>query len=217
MRKIFLVKTHNPPIVVKGFSYEDSFTKKLIRHKLFAFDEAANLIIAKKRNLPVPNVEAFAQQKKGILCTKSLVAMEYLNTGIHPTHIFRKKVNSSLSFEDVMKRMGKLLLELYRAGCNHVDAHGTSFLIDENNPDNDKIIDFQFAVFHKRPMPNILSHHLSFLGRRELAHFSAEFIDNWAKEILQEAGDLDVEKQFSLYKKLLNAKELGCYERMLYK
>ena len=216
-RKIFCVNTRKPSTVVKGFLFDDSFTKKLIRHKLFALDEASNLIIAKNRGLPVPDVYAFAQMKKGLLCTQNLVAMEFLEGGAHPSDIFRKNIESHHAWEHVMDRVGKLILKLYFAGCNHIDAHGYSFIIDDHDESNDKIIDFQYAVFYEKPMPNILSHHLSFMGRRKLAHFSADYIDDWARNILVEAGDLDVDKQFKLYKELLEAKELGSYKRMLYK
>ena len=216
-RKIFSVNKENPTAVVKGFLFDDSFSKKLIRHKLFAYDEATNLIIAKQRGLPVPDVYAFAQLKKGIFCTKSLVAMEYLKGGTHPSDIFRGNIESHHAWENVMDRVGKLILRLYYAGCNHIDAHGYSFIIDDHDSDNDKIIDFQYAVFYDQPMPNILSHHLSFMVRRKLAHFDAEYLDNWARSILEEAGNLDVDKQFKLYKDMLNAKELSSYKRMLFK
>lgn len=216
-RKIFSVNNEDPTAVIKGFLFDDSFSKKLIRHRLFAYDEATNLIIAKQRGLPVPGVYAFAQLKKGIFCIKSLVAMEYLKGGTHPSDIFRGNIESHHRWEHVMDRVGQLILKLYHAGCNHIDAHGYSFMIDDHDGSNDKIIDFQYAVFYDQPMPNILSHHLSFMVRRKLAHFDADYLDDWARSLLEEAGNMDVDKQFKLYKELLNAKELSSYKRMLYK
>ncbi len=216
-RKIYRLELDESTVVVKSFSFRDSWSRKLFRHKFYAFDEAANLIHAKNKGVPVPKLLAFAEQKGAVFCYQSLVVMEYAENTFHPTDVFSGQINSDISKDLILERVGNLLLSLYYAGCNHIDTHGSSFLIHRLDEEKDVVIDLQFAVFHHQPRPNILSYQLSHLVRSINAYFERSYLDEWAHSILERVENNDVEYQYLRYKRHLEEKIPTSYERMMMK
>ena len=213
-RKIYKYTSMGNSVAVKSFSFQKSTTKKLFRHKLYSLDEALNLILARKKDLPVPDVLCFGQNKKGIFCYSNLVVTDHIDNSFHPNDVFWGREKCHLSFEEIMKRLEPLFLKLYFSACNHVDTHGHSFFIHNSDPVKDKIIDFQFAVFLKEPNLRVFACQVSHLIRRVSEYFEKGFIEEWVHSLFNKAENKDVNKLYKFYNDFMVQKELGCFERM---
>lgn len=163
----------------------------------------------------MPEVLAYAQDRKFMFCDRSLVVMEYAEDSFHPADVFSGEVQSAFSNQEILNKVGKLLLKMYYAGCNHIDTHAWAFLIHNNNEQKDKVIDFQFAVFHDRPKPNILSSHLSYFVRSIDTYLPPALLDEWTWELLSQVDNVDVDYQYQLYKKYLSEEIPESFKRML--
>lgn len=203
-RKVFRIDLPDTTFIAKSFSFHNSFSKKLFRHRLYGYDEASNLVIAKKRGLPVPILIAYSERMHGLLCSQNSLVTEFLSDHSHPMALFNSTTNSTFSTEKILERSGNLLIKLYHAGCNHIDTHPDAFLLHKNNAEHDKIIDFQFAVFHKQPSVNILSFHLSHFGRSITKFVNKTIIDEWAHQTLKMVIGNDTDASFKLYKSYFN-------------
>lgn len=213
-RKIYKYTSQGTSVAVKSFSFQKSTTKKLFRHKLYSLDEALNLILARKKELPVPDVFCFGQNKKGIFCLSNLVVSEHIDNSFHPNDVFWGREKCHLSFEEIMNRLEPLFLKLYFSACNHVDTHGHSFFIHNLDQTKDKIIDFQFAVFLKEPNIRVFACQVSHLIRRVAEYFDKDFIDEWVYSLFKKTENKDVSKLYNFYNNFMENKELGCFERM---
>ncbi len=216
-RKIYKLSSGDQSIAVKSFSFNNSFSKKLFRHKLYSRDEASNLILAKKMSLPVPEVYCYGEQIKGLFCYRNLVATEFIEDSFHPNDVFWGREEVSMSFEEIMNRLKPLFLKLYFSGCNHIDTHGHTFFINKSDSALDKIIDFQFAVFLDSPNNNVFNCQVSHLIRRVKDYFEKEFLDEWVYSLFKDAGIKNMDSQLKGFKSFMSSKELGAFERMCLK
>lgn len=213
-RRVLRVISDESRCIVKGFSYTDSLGKQFYRHRLYALDEALGLMLAGDRGVSVPRVIAYGEQRAGIKRLASMVVMEDVENAFHPVDVFRGDRSSGLSIEGVLKRVTPLIQQLYEAGCNHIDVHGTSFLIHKSNSESDKVIDFQFAVFHNQPSGRILAHQLAHFSRASFKDVDSQLLDDWASSVINELEPAECNALFSIYQECSRKPVASAYKRM---
>lgn len=212
-----VMRVHGPDRsrIIKGFSYAGSLGRQLYRHRLYALDEALGLMLAAERGVSVPNVLSYGEHKQGIRTMASLVVMEDVSDSFHPVEVFRGDRSHGLTVSEALQRVTPLVIQLYHAGCNHVDVHGTAFLLHKHDAQKDKVIDFQFAVFHSRPSAFILAHQLSHFTKASRKDVDAALLDDWASSVLREAlGEAGHGKYFEIYRANASKPKERTYARM---
>lgn len=174
--------------VMKGFPFYGSVSRQLYRHCFFAFDEAAGLILAAERGVSVPAVLAYGEGRKVGRRLWNAVVMHSIENAFHPTEVFRREVDCGLSVEDTLQRVIPMMLQIYHAGCNHIDLHGTSFLLSRDGADFDRVIDLQYAVFYDSPSTRIFCHQIAHFMRASYGDVNEQILVSWAEDVLEEAG-----------------------------
>ena len=217
-RRVMRVYSSEGSRILKGFNFGGSLGKQLYRHRLYALDEALGLMLAADRGVSVPKVLSYGEHKAGLRRLSSIVVMEDVVDAFHPGGVFRGDQSHGLTVEDVLERLRPLMLQLYEAGCNHIDVHGTSFLLHNLDAKQDKVIDFQFAVFHPKPSANVLVHQLAHFSKAPYEGLDSELLDEWASSVLREvAGAADHEKLVNLYRENAARPVASRYARMTVK
>lgn len=184
-RLIFRLSAPNgtPDVVIKGFPLKK--WKHKIRHKQYAYNEAFNLIAAKQRGLPVPDVFGLGcGYRKGLLHWVAVV-MEHI-----PFPCMRDNFIRGLSEAESLENLRRTIpsfRKLYLAGCNHIDFGPHSIMLAPDSAEKDVLIDFQYAGFVNAPNQNILAAQLGYFGwsvgtNRDWV--SPAMRDQWYSEVL---------------------------------
>ncbi len=216
-RRIFRVSSSEGIVVVKGFFFHGSLGRQWYRHCFYALDEAINLLIARERGLPVPDVVAYGEKRSLGRRLFNVAVIENVAHAVHPTQIFRGEVQTRISVQDALSRVASMLEMIYNAGCNHIDMHGTSFLLNEETATKDKIIDFQFAVFHPTPSVPIFCHQLAHFIRASRKDLPEDMLDDWAAAVLRRIDPPDFDEAMREVRKLSTRPVASEYARMTLK
>ena len=78
---------------------------------------------------------------------------------------------------------------LYRTACNHIDLGPHAFLIGDDDPSNDVVIDFEGATFLPRPSPTVLAAQAGNYGwalATRTSRASADLLREWFVELLRQ-------------------------------
>ncbi|MCD6527971.1 MAG: hypothetical protein J7K75_13375 [Desulfuromonas sp.] len=160
-RCLFVLDDGPSPCVVKSFDFRYSFGRKIFRHRLFGRNEAINLLLAKQYGLPVPELYAYGETRSGLMCLDSIQLIEYIKDGLnYPEFICQ----TNHTAQHGLIRVADLVIRLYQSGCLHPDPHYEQFLLSPVGPEQDRIIDFQYAQF-SAPSLNQLVYQLAHLLR----------------------------------------------------
>jgi tRNA A-37 threonylcarbamoyl transferase component Bud32 len=90
---------------------------------------------------------------------------------------------------EILSLVTQLVLQLYRAGCNHVDVNDGNILICPDNRQV-RIIDLQYARFLHQPSPTVLMAQAARFRLSCVNSHSAEeaILDEWLISLLAAAG-----------------------------
>lgn len=119
--------------------------KARLRYRRYAYAEAAHLLEAARRGLPVPKVLAYGENRKWGMVTWNAVVMAFL-----PHEPMRDRLLAGASAEEIqhlLDRAGQLLAKLYRCGCNHIDFGPHAVMLHPEDPDQDHTLDLQYCRF----------------------------------------------------------------------
>jgi hypothetical protein len=172
-----------PDVVVKGFPLKK--WKYKIRYKQYAYNEALNLIVAKQRGLPVPDVFGLGCGFRRGLLSWVAVIMEHV-----PFPCMRDNFIRGLSDAEALENLRRTIpsfRKLYLAGCNHIDFGPHSIMLAPDSAAKDVLIDFQYAGFVNAPDQNILAAQLGYFGwavGTNRAWVSPTMRDQWYSEVL---------------------------------
>ena len=174
-----------PHLLAKCFPLER--IKERLRYKRYGVAEAANLLKAKQRGLPVPAVHALGMRHGLIGTDFAVVVMDYL-----PYPLMYDLFFTPLS-EDararLLKRANPLINLLYSRGANHIDFGAHSIILSGETLGVDSIIDWQYANFIERRNPKLPAALAGLVGRSVAINqhwFPVSTITSWFLELLEE-------------------------------
>jgi len=202
-------------VIVKSFPMK-RLKQRLYQYRCYGAREAANLLKADSRGIPVPRVYGCGQIGRLGLIDSTVVMMEDLNQ-------YRSiyELLSSADLEDsgkaeLLRRAGRLFLKLYEGGCNHIDISGQSVWLSEAD-DDDRLIDFHYAAFHSQPSLMVLMFNMAYFGDSvgNLV-FSEALLEPWAREVLAELSVTDTERWIEVYQQF-KSKRLSRKQRLAIK
>lgn len=161
-RRVFRFKEtdEGPDVVVKGFPLGK--WRHRIQHRKYAYSEAQHLILAKQRQLPVPEVIGYGHGYRNAVLRWVAVIMEYI-----PFPSMRDGFVRGLSEEETWQYLLRTIpsfRRLYLAGCNHVDFGPHAIMMSPHGPDDDVLIDFQYSAFSDGPSMGTLASQLGYFG-----------------------------------------------------
>jgi len=163
-------------VVVKGFPLAKWHYR--YRHKKYAFNEATNLLSARERGLPVPEVYGYGMGWRRTFLRWVAVILEYTPFPSMQEYFFK-----GLSEEktwDLLLRSIPSFQKLFLAGCNHIDFGPHAIMMSPEGPEKDLLIDFQYARFLPKPSPATLASQLGYFG------WSVSTNHNWVGKEMRE-------------------------------
>lgn len=186
-RLVFRVKLDGDSAVAK------SFPLRRVRHMLFRarrYGPASlrNLVQAARLALPVPRLYAYGERRTWGLIQNSVLVMEDLTPLLTAAQKLRAASDDD-ERREILSLVAQLLIQLYRAGCNHVDIAGTNILISADNRIV-RIIDLQYVRFLGHKSPSALMAQASrFRLSCAYSHLAEEpILAEWIEALLAAAG-----------------------------
>ena len=187
-----------PPVIIKAFPMAD-FRQQLYRYRRYGPTETANMLRAAQRNIPLPQVYGYGWIRRCGLVAATIIMMEDLHRHRSLAEVLGRGDFDPAARAAVLQRVARLLLSLYHGGCNHIDLHGESVFFSRSG-DDDRIIDFHYAAFHDRPIPEVLMFHAAYLGSALAGVFSERMLEMWVREMIAELALRDVDRLFARYR-----------------
>ena len=199
-RDIFRCSISDPParVIAKTFPMR-SLKQQLSRYKRYGPEEARNLIEARKRALPVPDVYGFGWQQRGPLVKRTLVLIEDLQ-GYSPLSRI-EAVGDGDAHIAMLRPVGKILLALHAAGCNHIDLGADNIYVNDSDAGDVRLIDFMYAAFLPAPSATVLAFHAAYVSD-SLQHrgVADETCRAWATELFGSSEvDADIDELLQHY------------------
>ena len=159
-----------------------SIKQQISSYKRYGPTEARNLIEARKRNLPVPELYGFGWQQRGFRIKRTMVLIEDLQ-GFSPLTTIQN-VTDEMAQLAILRPVADALLNLYAAGCNHIDLSVSNIFVNDRNPANIRLIDFMYVVYLPAGSTNVLAFHAAYLSDSLRQYGVAEkTCREWAKEL----------------------------------
>jgi len=174
--------------VIKVFSLFS--LKRRIKHRLsgrYGVDETANLILAKQKGVPVPDVYGYGYVTDGLgMVRTSAIIMEDLAPAKPVLDLLHAQPDEH---QEVLGRTLPVFNSLYQAGCNHIDLNACSILLREGFPA--RVIDLEYAVFLEKPSTEVLMFSVGHLARSCQPTAGDNDIRAWAQTIPDQVGIAD--------------------------
>ncbi|MBT3379580.1 MAG: hypothetical protein HN742_22300 [Lentisphaerae bacterium] len=185
-RDIFRCSTTDRTCVAKTFPMK-SLKQRLSRYRRYGPLEAANLIEARRRGINAPEVHGFGWRSRGPLIYRTIVLMEDLGSHVTLSSLVGG-ADSTTPRGSLLETIADLLLDLYRAGCNHIDLNPNNILISPEDGDV-RVIDFMYASYLAGPSTTVLAFHVAYLsdGLARCGLPEGD-ITEWAQRLLAGAG-----------------------------
>jgi glycosyltransferase involved in cell wall biosynthesis len=134
--------------------------------------ECANTLQAMKRTTYAPRVFGFGESRsRWGLVRKQVILFEGLDHHMRINDLLDDHPEDHDMKMDVMKRAGRIILDLYGQGLAHLDLSTSKVLLHPNSPSRDRIIDLEpFLDFRpylriEEKMRNILAYYFGYLYR----------------------------------------------------
>jgi len=194
-RFIFRIK---PPSAANGFVIK-VFPLRCLRHRLkyhwmkyrnhrFAFGEAVSLLIASEHGLNVPKVYGYGEiYGASMLIEKSVLILENLVNHIPIGDMLRLNRDDQEKCVKILCRAIPFLVSMYKSGCNHISFNsGCIMLSKEGLPQNDFVLDFEYANFFGKPSLELLMFEAATLAKYCKALITHETMDKWMAELLDD-------------------------------
>ncbi|MBQ11642.1 MAG: lipopolysaccharide core heptose(I) kinase RfaP [Planctomyces sp.] len=137
-RSVFSLELDGEAVVVKSFPL--GRTRKRLRWKRYALAEWTNNFRARERGISTPECYGvFVTRRVGLVVNCGVVMQDLSGW---------RKLQLRTSDPDELRRAIPVLVELFRAGVNHIDISPENILIDPTTG-NHVIIDWQYCSFHE--------------------------------------------------------------------
>lgn len=205
-RLVFVVKPST--VNEKGFVAKVFTLHKLrirlkycwMKYNRYRFAETANLIIASKRGMKVPQVYGYGRINgfSGLI-QKDIVLLEYLNHHISVKELLKKNMGNKEECIDILDRAIPVFVSFYKARCNSWDINPGSIMFDLKDPNTEPLtLDFEYVIFHKKKSLEVLAHLAANFAKGFSDWMNREIIDSWVIKLLDkvEAADVNIRKNF---------------------
>ena len=201
-------------VIVKSFPMK-RLKQRLYQYRRYGPREAANLLRAAGRSIPVPGVYGCGQIGRFGLVESTAVMMEDLNR-----HRSICELLSSADLKDsgkieLLRRAGQLFLRLYEGGCNHIDISGQSVWLSKTD-DDDRLIDFQYTAFHTQPSLMVLMFNMAYFSNSVAGLVSETLFEPWVRKVLEELSVTNTESWIEVYRQF-KSKRLSRKQRLAIK
>jgi hypothetical protein len=192
-RFVFRIK---PSSVPNGFVIK-VFPLRCFRHRLkyhwmkyrnhrFAFGEAVNLLIAAEQGLNVPKVYGYGEiYGANMLIAKSVLILQNLADHTPIGDMLQLNKDDQEKCVKILTRANPFLVSMYRLGCNHISFNsGCIMLSNKNLPQNDFILDIEYASFSGKPSRELLMFEAATLAKYCKTLITHETMDKWVAQLL---------------------------------
>jgi tRNA A-37 threonylcarbamoyl transferase component Bud32 len=145
------------------------------------------MLMAKERGLPVPTVYGYAEKRHhSLMVTDTAVMMEDF-----PSARTMRSVLTETPSPDQRGRAlaicGELVLQLYRAGCNHIDLSMGNIMLPVEDHEHGRLIDFMYATFLPSPSINVLCYMTAYLANSLTNFLPESVVRAWVESVLEQA------------------------------
>ncbi len=176
--------SEHPSVVVKSFPL--ALLRHRLKHQKYAPTEAGNLLVAKRRGLPVPAVFACGIRRRFGLVSWNAVLVELMPG--RPLKELLSKADAAVQRE-LLWRVLPLFRKIYETGCNHIDFGPHAILMDDAR--GDSLIDFQYCRFLDQPSPRTFAALAGYFGWCLTTHWNLtppKLVHEWFEALLDFVG-----------------------------
>ena len=178
-------------------SPETSFVSKVfflvhlshkLNYRLYGLCEAANSIEAGRRGICTSRVYGYGQMYNTFgFVEASVIIFEHLRNAATVSELMSSGKGDER--EKVFMQTIPLFVNLYRAGCHHIDVNSSAVMLSEDEV-NPKVflIDFHHAKFYRRPSTEILMFEAGYFARSCRKWVSTEAINSWLTKLFAAVG-----------------------------
>lgn len=205
-RLVFVVKPS--AINEKGFVAKVFTLNKLrirlkycwMKYNRYKFAEVANLIIASKRGIKVPQVYGYGRINSPFgLIKKDIILLEYLNHHTSVEALLKKNMGNKEKCIDILDRTIPVFVSFYKAKCNNLDINPGSIMFDLKNPDTEPFaLDFEYVIFREKKSLEVLAYLAANFAKGFSGLMNRGIINSWAIKLLDrvEATGVNIRKEF---------------------
>ena len=193
------------PVVIKSFPMI-SPKEKFLRYSRYGPAEVRNLLEAARRNLPVPLVFGYGQRRRWCLVLDTFIMMEDLAPRRLLGEMLTQAQGQPQEQAEILDRTLKMFVQLYHAGCNHIDTTRHSIWIGNNPADSTRVSDFQYARFLNKPSIKVLLCQAALTTRSCSDMVPAEILESWIEKLMTAAEIKNTVYWLKVYRRFLNSK-----------
>jgi hypothetical protein len=177
-------ETAGESVVVKAFPMS-TLKNRLYRHRRYGRAEAANLLEAARRDLPVPKVLGYGTIRRWGLTYCTAVMMEDVRPRVIMRQLLQDAKSRPREQERILEVCRDILLKVYRAGCNNVDFNCQTVCLLPDLSGSPRLIDFQYVRFLPQPSARVLMFQAAYFGNACLRYTPPDIIDRWFERLLE--------------------------------
>lgn len=176
------------------------FPLRRVKHRLryhwtkysrYAFNEAANLIIAAERGVKVPQVYGYGCIYDSYRLTKaSLVILECLAEYTPANELLELNREDEKECVRILDSTIPVFISLHKAHCNIVYILSDAILLNGNNSDA-FVVDFEYARFYNKSNLETFAYEAAYFARSCPDWLERRIIDDWFAQLLNAAGIRD--------------------------
>lgn len=164
-----------------------------MKYQRYAFNEAANLIIAAHRGLNVPKVYGYGYTyglpgliKTSIVILEDLVQLTSVDELLRVNRVDEEKCAKILS------RTIPVFVKLHKTMCHIVYILSDAIMLGSEGSNQDAfVLDFEYAKFHNKPSLEILMYEAAYFAQSCPDFLTERIIYDWVAKLLDavEIGD----------------------------
>ncbi len=189
-----------PSVLVKSFPMHN-LKQRLYSYRRYGPREAANLLEAAARNIPVPCVYGYGIVTGGATVSSTAVMMEDLGDNRAIGTLLAAPGLSEDEKMGILNRAGNLLIRLFEGRCNHIDLNAQSMHLGPS-PTDDRLIDFHYSVFLKKPSLSVLLFHLAYFSDALGTAVSDDMCEAWVRKTLTDLQVHNHDKNLEIFRLL---------------
>jgi hypothetical protein len=175
------------PLVAKVFPMR-SVGQRLFRWRRYGPREAANLLEAARRGVPVPAVMGLGVQRRWGLVRHSVVLMEDLAPRQPVGQLLRDGSGDVERQRRILMATVGLFVAMYRVGCHNTDVNDKSIFLMPDAAEPAKVIDFQHTWFLDGPDAQALAYQAAHFAQQCAPYVPLELLEEWASRLAEQAG-----------------------------
>jgi hypothetical protein len=186
------------PAVAKVFPMR-SLRQYLYRWRRYAPSEAAKLLEAARRGLPVPAVYGLGLHRRWGLMRRSAVLMEDLAPLRPVGQLLRDSDGDAARQREIIMATVDVFVQMHNVGCCNLDINKGSVFLSEDLKAPARVVDFQYAWFVEEPDDEGLAYQAAHFSAWCLPEVSPGLTAEWAAALMERAGVADKAGWWRLY------------------